>query len=67
MSDDEVEALATREVVKTDQIDPDFGQFAYVPRGLEYDETPGAIFSMMEEMDFINKYRISRITLSRYK
>jgi len=66
VSRDEVKDLARQEIVKVETFDPRFGEFSYVPRALEYDKTPRAVLSMLEEMDFINKYRIHHDTLSRF-
>ncbi|XP_044274540.1 cGMP-dependent 3',5'-cyclic phosphodiesterase [Varanus komodoensis] len=66
VSDDEYTKLLNEGILPVAAIDPNFAEFTYTPRSLPEDDTPMAILSMLQDMTFINSYKMDRRTLVRF-
>ncbi|KTG04507.1 hypothetical protein cypCar_00047935, partial [Cyprinus carpio] len=67
VSEEEVTKLLHSGIEPVQKIHPDFSEFTYTPRSLPDDSTPMGILSMLEDMGFINTYKINLHTLARYR
>ncbi|KAI6079239.1 cGMP-dependent 3',5'-cyclic phosphodiesterase [Aix galericulata] len=65
VSDDEYTKLLSEGIQPVATIDPNFASFTYTPRSLPEDDTSMAILSMLQDMNFINTYKMDRQTLTR--
>ncbi|NXH91310.1 PDE2A phosphodiesterase, partial [Edolisoma coerulescens] len=65
VSDDEYTKLLSEGIQPVSTIDPNFASFTYTPRSLPEDDTSMAILSMLQDMNFINNYKMDRQTLTR--
>uniref|UniRef100_A0A4X2LWP8 Phosphodiesterase n=1 Tax=Vombatus ursinus TaxID=29139 RepID=A0A4X2LWP8_VOMUR len=65
VSDDEYDKLLGGGIQPVSAIDSNFASFTYTPRSLPEDDTSMAILSMLQDMNFINNYKIDRQTLVR--
>lgn len=45
---------------------PNFGRFSFTPRRILLKETPCFVVKMMQELGFIEKFRIKKDTLARF-
>ncbi|XP_042750816.1 cGMP-dependent 3',5'-cyclic phosphodiesterase-like [Lagopus leucura] len=66
VSDDEYTKLLSEGIQPVAAIDPNFAAFSYTPRSLPEDDTSMAILSMLQDMNFINTYKMDRQTLTRW-
>ncbi|NWS78855.1 PDE2A phosphodiesterase, partial [Crotophaga sulcirostris] len=66
VSDDEYTKLLSEGIQPVATIDPNFSSFTYTPRSLPEDDTSMAILSMLQDMNFINTYKMDRQTLTRF-
>ncbi|XP_048809542.1 cGMP-dependent 3',5'-cyclic phosphodiesterase [Lagopus muta] len=66
VSDDEYTKLLSEGIQPVAAIDPNFAAFSYTPRSLPEDDTSMAILSMLQDMNFINTYKMDRQTLTRF-
>uniref|UniRef100_A0A8B9R058 Phosphodiesterase n=1 Tax=Anas platyrhynchos TaxID=8839 RepID=A0A8B9R058_ANAPL len=66
VSDDEYTKLLSEGIQPVATIDPNFASFTYTPRSLPEDDTSMAILSMLQDMNFINTYKMDRQTLTRF-
>ncbi|XP_038622556.1 cGMP-dependent 3',5'-cyclic phosphodiesterase [Tachyglossus aculeatus] len=66
VSDDEYTKLLRDGIQPVAAIDSNFACFTYTPRSLPEDDTSMAILSMLQDMNFINNYKIDRQTLARF-
>ncbi|NXR65718.1 PDE2A phosphodiesterase, partial [Rhadina sibilatrix] len=66
VSDDEYTKLLSEGIQPVSTIDPNFASFTYTPRSLPEDDTSMAILSMLQDMNFINNYKMDRQTLTRF-
>ncbi|KAF1626679.1 cGMP-dependent 3',5'-cyclic phosphodiesterase, partial [Eudyptes filholi] len=66
VSDDEYTKLLSEGIQPVSTIDPNFASFTYTPRSLPEDDTSMAILSMLQDMNFINNYKMDRQTLTRW-
>ncbi|NXX23749.1 PDE2A phosphodiesterase, partial [Podargus strigoides] len=66
VSDDEYTKLLSEGIQPVSTIDPNFANFTYTPRSLPEDDTSMAILSMLQDMNFINNYKMDRQTLTRF-
>ncbi|XP_053935264.1 cGMP-dependent 3',5'-cyclic phosphodiesterase [Cuculus canorus] len=66
VSDDEYSKLLSEGIQPVSTIDPNFSSFTYTPRSLPEDDTSMAILSMLQDMNFINTYKMDRQTLTRF-
>ncbi|XP_064905718.1 cGMP-dependent 3',5'-cyclic phosphodiesterase isoform X2 [Columba livia] len=66
VSDDEYTKLLSEGIQPVATIDPNFAKFTYTPRSLPEDDTSMAILSMLQDMNFINTYKMDRQTLTRF-
>ncbi|NXK15232.1 PDE2A phosphodiesterase, partial [Herpetotheres cachinnans] len=66
VSDDEYTKLLSEGIQPVSTIDPNFSSFTYTPRSLPEDDTSMAILSMLQDMNFINNYKMDRQTLTRF-
>ncbi|NWU85425.1 PDE2A phosphodiesterase, partial [Onychorhynchus coronatus] len=66
VSDDEYTKLLSEGIQPVSTIDPNFTSFTYTPRSLPEDDTSMAILSMLQDMNFINNYKMDRQTLTRF-
>uniref|UniRef100_K7FWB0 Phosphodiesterase n=1 Tax=Pelodiscus sinensis TaxID=13735 RepID=K7FWB0_PELSI len=66
VSDDEYKKLLSDGICPVEDIDYRFADFTYTPRSLPEDDTPMAILSMLQDMNFINNYKMDRQTLARF-
>uniref|UniRef100_A0A8V5H8G2 Phosphodiesterase n=1 Tax=Melopsittacus undulatus TaxID=13146 RepID=A0A8V5H8G2_MELUD len=66
VSDDEYTKLLNEGIQPVATIDPNFASFTYTPRSLPEDDTSMAILSMLQDMNFINTYKMDRQTLTRF-
>ncbi|KAM6144687.1 LOW QUALITY PROTEIN: cGMP-dependent 3',5'-cyclic phosphodiesterase [Phoenicopterus ruber ruber] len=66
VSDDEYTKLLSEGIQPVATIDPNFASFTYTPRSLPEDDTSMAILSMLQDMNFINNYKMDRQTLTRF-
>uniref|UniRef100_A0A8B9G8I9 Phosphodiesterase n=1 Tax=Amazona collaria TaxID=241587 RepID=A0A8B9G8I9_9PSIT len=66
VSDDEYTKLLNEGIQPVATIDPNFANFTYTPRSLPEDDTSMAILSMLQDMNFINTYKMDRQTLTRF-
>uniref|UniRef100_A0A9J7YG64 Phosphodiesterase n=1 Tax=Cyprinus carpio carpio TaxID=630221 RepID=A0A9J7YG64_CYPCA len=66
VSEEEVTKLLHSGIEPVQKIHPDFSEFTYTPRSLPDDSTPMGILSMLEDMGFINTYKINLHTLARF-
>ncbi|NXL68642.1 PDE2A phosphodiesterase, partial [Chordeiles acutipennis] len=66
VSDDEYTKLLSEGIQPVSTIDPNFSSFTYTPRSLPEDDTSMAILSMLQDMNFINTYKMDRQTLTRF-
>ncbi|NXT25428.1 PDE2A phosphodiesterase, partial [Syrrhaptes paradoxus] len=66
VSDDEYTKLLNEGIQPVSTIDPNFASFTYTPRSLPEDDTSMAILSMLQDMNFINNYKMDRQTLTRF-
>lgn len=66
VSDDEYSKLLSEGIQPVAAIDPNFASFTYTPRSLPEDDTSMAILSMLQDMNFINTYKMDRQTLTRF-
>ncbi|NXH21014.1 PDE2A phosphodiesterase, partial [Bucco capensis] len=66
VSDDEYTKLLNEGIQPVATIDPNFANFTYTPRSLPEDDTSMAILSMLQDMNFINNYKMDRQTLTRF-
>nr|XP_047903985.1 cGMP-dependent 3',5'-cyclic phosphodiesterase [Anser cygnoides] len=66
VSDDEYTKLLSEGIQPVATIDPNFANFTYTPRSLPEDDTSMAILSMLQDMNFINTYKMDRQTLTRF-
>ncbi|NXG39271.1 PDE2A phosphodiesterase, partial [Dromaius novaehollandiae] len=66
VSDDEYTKLLSEGIQPVSTIDPNFASFTYTPRSLPEDDTSMAILSMLQDMNFINTYKMDRQTLTRF-
>ncbi|NXQ23592.1 PDE2A phosphodiesterase, partial [Alaudala cheleensis] len=66
VSDDEYTKLLSEGIQPVSSIDPNFASFTYTPRSLPEDDTSMAILSMLQDMNFINNYKMDRQTLTRF-
>nr|XP_013800039.1 PREDICTED: cGMP-dependent 3',5'-cyclic phosphodiesterase-like [Apteryx mantelli mantelli] len=66
VSDDEYTKLLSEGIQPVSTIDPNFASFTYTPRSLPEDDTSMAILSMLQDMNFINTYKMDRQTLTRW-
>ncbi|KAF1421099.1 cGMP-dependent 3',5'-cyclic phosphodiesterase, partial [Spheniscus magellanicus] len=66
VSDDEYTKLLSEGIQPVSTIDPNFANFTYTPRSLPEDDTSMAILSMLQDMNFINNYKMDRQTLTRW-
>uniref|UniRef100_A0A669QIN6 Phosphodiesterase n=1 Tax=Phasianus colchicus TaxID=9054 RepID=A0A669QIN6_PHACC len=66
VSDDEYTKLLSEGIQPVAAIDPNFADFTYTPRSLPEDDTSMAILSMLQDMNFINTYKMDRQTLTRF-
>ncbi|NXY89277.1 PDE2A phosphodiesterase, partial [Alcedo cyanopectus] len=64
--DDEYTKLLSEGIQPVSTIDPNFASFTYTPRSLPEDDTSMAILSMLQDMNFINNYKMDRQTLTRF-
>uniref|UniRef100_A0A8D2BVZ1 Phosphodiesterase n=1 Tax=Sus scrofa TaxID=9823 RepID=A0A8D2BVZ1_PIG len=65
VSDDEYTKLLHDGIQPVAAIDTNFASFTYTPRSLPEDDTSMAILSMLQDMNFINNYKIDCPTLAR--
>ncbi|NXI49562.1 PDE2A phosphodiesterase, partial [Chloroceryle aenea] len=63
---DEYTKLLSEGIQPVSTIDPNFASFTYTPRSLPEDDTSMAILSMLQDMNFINNYKMDRQTLTRF-
>uniref|UniRef100_A0A8D1SGB8 Phosphodiesterase n=1 Tax=Sus scrofa TaxID=9823 RepID=A0A8D1SGB8_PIG len=66
VSDDEYTKLLHDGIQPVAAIDTNFASFTYTPRSLPEDDTSMAILSMLQDMNFINNYKIDCPTLARF-
>uniref|UniRef100_A0A674JPX6 Phosphodiesterase n=1 Tax=Terrapene triunguis TaxID=2587831 RepID=A0A674JPX6_9SAUR len=66
VSDEEYKKLLSDGICPVESIDYRFADFTYTPRSLPEDDTPMAILSMLQDMNFINNYKMDRQTLARF-
>ncbi|XP_040820045.1 cGMP-dependent 3',5'-cyclic phosphodiesterase isoform X2 [Ochotona curzoniae] len=66
VSDDEYTKLLHDGIQPVASIDSNFANFTYTPRSLPEDDTSMAILSMLQDMNFINNYKIDCPTLARF-
>uniref|UniRef100_A0A674JRX0 Phosphodiesterase n=1 Tax=Terrapene triunguis TaxID=2587831 RepID=A0A674JRX0_9SAUR len=66
VSDEEYKKLLSDGICPVESIDYRFADFTYTPRSLPEDDTPMAILSMLQDMNFINNYKMDRQTLARW-
>ncbi|XP_019504867.1 PREDICTED: cGMP-dependent 3',5'-cyclic phosphodiesterase [Hipposideros armiger] len=66
VSDDEYTKLLHDGIPPVAVIDSNFASFIYTPRSLPEDDTSMAILSMLQDMNFINNYKIDCPTLARF-
>uniref|UniRef100_A0A2R9BHB9 Phosphodiesterase n=1 Tax=Pan paniscus TaxID=9597 RepID=A0A2R9BHB9_PANPA len=66
VSDDEYTKLLHDGIQPVAAIDSNFASFTYTPRSLPEDDTSMAILSMLQDMNFINNYKIDCPTLARF-
>ncbi|KFR14361.1 cGMP-dependent 3',5'-cyclic phosphodiesterase, partial [Opisthocomus hoazin] len=66
VSDDEYTKLLSEGIQPVSTIHPNFASFTYTPRSLPEDDTSMAILSMLQDMNFINTYKMDRQTLTRF-
>uniref|UniRef100_A0A671F2H4 Phosphodiesterase n=1 Tax=Rhinolophus ferrumequinum TaxID=59479 RepID=A0A671F2H4_RHIFE len=66
VSDDEYTKLLHEGIPPVAVIDSNFASFIYTPRSLPEDDTSMAILSMLQDMNFINNYKIDCPTLARF-
>nr|KAF6438596.1 phosphodiesterase 2A [Molossus molossus] len=66
VSDDEYTKLLHDGIQPVASIDSNFASFIYTPRSLPEDDTSMAILSMLQDMNFINNYKIDCPTLARF-
>nr|XP_023394813.1 cGMP-dependent 3',5'-cyclic phosphodiesterase [Loxodonta africana] len=66
VSDDEYTKLLYNGIQPVAAIDSNFASFTYTPRSLPEDDTSMAILSMLQDMNFINNYKIDCPTLARF-
>uniref|UniRef100_A0A8C8VPU3 Phosphodiesterase n=1 Tax=Pelusios castaneus TaxID=367368 RepID=A0A8C8VPU3_9SAUR len=66
VSEDEYKKLLGDGICPVSAIDFNFADFTYTPRSLPEDDTPMAILSMLQDMNFINNYKMDRQTLARF-
>ncbi|XP_030412446.1 cGMP-dependent 3',5'-cyclic phosphodiesterase isoform X1 [Gopherus evgoodei] len=66
VSDEEYKKLLSDGICPVENIDYRFADFTYTPRSLPEDDTPMAILSMLQDMNFINNYKMDRQTLARF-
>uniref|UniRef100_A0A8C3SQJ0 Phosphodiesterase 2A n=1 Tax=Chelydra serpentina TaxID=8475 RepID=A0A8C3SQJ0_CHESE len=66
VSDEEYKKLLSDGISPVETIDYRFADFTYTPRSLPEDDTPMAILSMLQDMNFINNYKMDRQTLARW-
>ncbi|XP_012869568.1 PREDICTED: cGMP-dependent 3',5'-cyclic phosphodiesterase isoform X2 [Dipodomys ordii] len=66
VSDDEYTKLLHDGIQPVAAIDSNFACFTYTPRSLPEDDTSMAILSMLQDMNFINNYKIDCPTLARF-
>ncbi|KFP82218.1 cGMP-dependent 3',5'-cyclic phosphodiesterase, partial [Apaloderma vittatum] len=66
VSDDGYTKLLNEGIQPVSTIDPNFASFTYTPRSLPEDDTSMAILSMLQDMNFINNYKMDRQTLTRW-
>uniref|UniRef100_A0A452IXT6 Phosphodiesterase n=1 Tax=Gopherus agassizii TaxID=38772 RepID=A0A452IXT6_9SAUR len=68
VSDEEYKKLLSDGICPVENIDYRFADFTYTPRSLPEDDTPmvSAILSMLQDMNFINNYKMDRQTLARF-
>ncbi|KAJ8798265.1 hypothetical protein J1605_001390 [Eschrichtius robustus] len=66
VSDDEYTKLLHDGIQPVAAIDSSFACFTYTPRSLPEDDTSMAILSMLQDMNFINNYKIDCPTLARF-
>nr|XP_060463674.1 cGMP-dependent 3',5'-cyclic phosphodiesterase [Panthera onca] len=66
VSDDEYTKLLHDGIQPVAAIDSNFASFIYTPRSLPEDDTSMAILSMLQDMNFINNYKIDCPTLARF-
>ncbi|GAB1292405.1 Phosphodiesterase [Apodemus speciosus] len=66
VSDDEYTKLLHDGIQPVAAIDANFANFTYTPRSLPEDDTSMAVLSMLQDMNFINNYKIDCPTLARF-
>ncbi|XP_042238504.1 cGMP-dependent 3',5'-cyclic phosphodiesterase-like isoform X2 [Homarus americanus] len=66
VTQEEVDRLVQVEVLPPAAFHKDFCSFRYFPRQLAESKTPMAVISMMESLGMINKFRLSRESLTRF-
>ncbi|XP_009275213.1 PREDICTED: uncharacterized protein LOC103896987 [Aptenodytes forsteri] len=66
VSDEKYTKLLSEGIQPVSTIDPNFASFTYTPRSLPEDDTSMAILSMLQDMNFINNYKMDRQTLTRF-
>uniref|UniRef100_A0A7N6AT32 Phosphodiesterase n=1 Tax=Anabas testudineus TaxID=64144 RepID=A0A7N6AT32_ANATE len=66
VSEEEVTKLLVTGIEPVKEIHPCYAEFTYTPRSLPDDITPTCIFSMFDDMGFINTYKIDMHTLARF-
>ncbi|XP_077197261.1 cGMP-dependent 3',5'-cyclic phosphodiesterase-like isoform X1 [Paroedura picta] len=66
VSEDEYTILLNESIKPVPEFDANFDKFTYTPRSLPEDDTCMAILSMLQDMNFINNYKIDRHTLVRF-
>ncbi|KAF0030563.1 hypothetical protein F2P81_017294 [Scophthalmus maximus] len=66
VSEEEVTKMLVTGIEPVKEIHPCFAEFTYTPRSLLDDTTPMCVLSMLEDMGFINTYKIDRHTLARF-
>ncbi|XP_059079740.1 cGMP-dependent 3',5'-cyclic phosphodiesterase-like isoform X3 [Tigriopus californicus] len=64
--EEDVNKLVLESIPSIMDIDRDFCKFTFVPRVIEETRTPAVVFSMMQHLGFINKFRISNDNLARF-
>ena len=57
--------MAQEEIKKVHEINDKFGDFDFVPRAMSEPCTPSAVLSILDDLGFIDKWSISRETLTR--
>ncbi|XP_078719307.1 cGMP-dependent 3',5'-cyclic phosphodiesterase [Lampetra fluviatilis] len=66
VSPEEMNKVLNSRIQMVTDIHPDFAKFTYTPRSLGEDQTITAILGMVEDMGFINNYKLDLRTLTRW-